>query len=88
MLFRKLRERREERERKERQKYNIYYVELSDILKHPVWSDDKYTTLRIEVYNVNKTITQCRNEAIKIAKQQKRNSQIVKGIVNYFEYNK
>ena len=85
MLFSRKRKQMKEEER--RKQYNIYYVELSDILKSPVWSKDKYTTLRIEVYNVNKTIVQCRNEAIKIAKQQKRNSQVVKGIVNYFEYN-
>ena len=85
MLFSRKRKQMKEEER--RKQYNIYYVELSDILKSPVWSKDKYTTLRIEVYNVNKTIAQCRNEAIKIAKQQKRNSQVVKGIVNYFEYN-
>jgi hypothetical protein len=87
-MFRKLRERKERKERQEREKYNIYYIEFSNILKSPIWSNDKYRTIKVLVYNVNKTITQCRNEAIKEAKKQMLSCEYCKGIVNYFEYNK
>ena len=74
------------RKRKQERNHNIYYVKVCNILEK--FASKRYTTIRVEVYNVNKSIAQCRQEAINKAKKEIFACQYVQGIVNYFEYNK